>query len=152
MATNHEPGFLREIGRRVPWRVATAFGLLFGLSWAAIGAMELSAIRVPYVNNSGLLGLAIFFAAGFVGASRGRQIDQGFSAVLVAIFIGFAVAMIAGPLTVLAVSSQITVDIPRAMWEATDVPLPQMLLLGLPVGALGAGLATWLRHLARSAV
>src|SRR5262245_44230801 len=96
---------IREVGARVPWRVAVIFGAGLGLTFVAQGVLEMFAVPIPRAINGGLPGLAMIFAAALIGASRGREFDQGLSAAFMTIMIGFFVAIIVGPLSVIGASA-----------------------------------------------
>ena len=126
--------FLLVPVRRMPWRVATVFGAFLGVTLVAGNA-------IPVLQPLGLaLGSATVVAAGIIGASRGREFDQGILAVLGAIVLANLVGAIA------IVSSLPGTYSWSALVEALDLPLPGMLVLGVPVGTVGAGFATWLNH------
>ena len=86
------------------------------------------------------IGLATVVGAGITGVSRGREFDQGILAVLGAIILANLVGAIA------IVSSLPETHSWSAVVEALDLPLPGMLLLGVPVGTVGAGIAAWLNR------
>ena len=117
--------------QRVPWLVAIVFAALLALD-IVVG----NVFTIPHIPHVFLLregpGLAACFAAGLVGASRGREFDQGLvaalSAIVIANLIGAAVSIATDPAS------------------ALDLPLPGMVLLGVPLGAVGAGIGTWLSH------
>ena len=114
------------------WRAATVFGAFLGLT-LVVGDV------IPALQPLGTaLGVATCLAAGIVGASRGRAFDQGIATVFAAIVI----AVIA---VVVVMSSR------AASAEPLDLPAEGMLLLGVPVGAVGAGIASWLNHRASAA-
>ena len=131
--------FLLTPVRRVPWRVATLFGVLLALLLVAGNVIP---VTQPFGTG---LGVAACLAAGIVGASRGREFDQGIAAVLVAIVI----ANVFGAMMI--VSSLAGTHSASALVDALDLPLPGMLMLGVPVGTVGAGIATWLSHRASAA-
>jgi len=118
--------FLLAPVSRVPWRVTALFGAFLGL---------LIIMPDAVAPMSQPAGLTACFAAGFVGASRGRQFDQGLLAVFGAILIGNLIGLI-GELLASAV--------------VLDLPLPGMLLLGVPVGTVGAGTGAWISYRRRS--
>jgi len=131
--------FLLVPVRRMPWRVATVFGAFLGLTLVAGNAM-------PVLQPSGMaLGLATVVAAGVMGASRGREFDQGILAVIGAIVLANVIGAIA------IVSSLPGTLSWSAVVDALDLPLPGMLILGIPVGTVAAGIATWLNHRASTA-
>src|SRR5688572_12886208 len=124
--------FLLVPVRRMPWRVATVFGAFLGVTLVVGSA-------IPVLQPLGMaLGLATVVASGTIGASRGREFDQGILAVLGAIILANLVGAIA------IVSSLPGPHSWSAVVEALDLPLPGMLLLGVPVGTVGAGIAAWL--------
>jgi hypothetical protein len=131
--------FLLAPVRRMPWRVATLFGVLLGLPLVVGNLIEMSG-PVWRVLGDAPGGVAVCFAAGFVGASRSREFDQGILAVLAAIVI----ANLMGAIVI--VSSLSGTHSWSAVIEALDLPLVGMLFLGIPVGTVGAGMATWLSH------
>jgi hypothetical protein len=116
--------FLLAPVRRVPWSVATLFGAVLVL------IMVVSHMVAPHVFVW-QVGVAACFAPGLVGASRGREFDQGILAAFAAIVIAFVI----GAGVLIATNSM------NAL-----VPLPAMILLGLPIGTVGAGVGTWLSH------
>jgi hypothetical protein len=118
---NDLPDFLLGPIARVPWRVTVLFGVVLGLS---IIFADSSVVSIP-------AGLATCCAAGFVGASRGREFDQGLLAVIGAILIGNLIGLIAAL---------------RASAFPLDLPLLGMLLLGVPVGTVGAGVGAWVSY------
>ena len=136
--------FLLAPVRRIPWRVATLFGVLLGLPLVVGNVIEVSG-PVWHVVGDAPGGVAVCLAAGFVGASRGREFDQGILAVLVAIVIANLMGVI------VIVSSLPETHSWSAVVEALDLPLGGMLLLGIPAGTVGAGIATWLNHRASAA-
>jgi hypothetical protein len=125
--------------RRIPWRIAAVSGVLLALT-AVVG--NVIAVSGPVWHALGREpgGMAVCFAAGLVGASRRREFDQGILAVIAAIVIANLVDA-----TVIVFSLAGTHSA-RAVVDALDLPLPGMLLLGVPVGTMGAGIATWLSH------
>ena len=131
--------FLLAPVRRLPWRVAALFGVVLALP-LVVG----NVIAVPHVLGPAI-GLPTCFAAGFAGASRGREFDQG----LVAVFAAIVIANLVGAIVI--VSSLAGTHSAGAVVDALDLPLPGMLLLGVPVGTVGAGIATWLSHRASAA-
>ena len=114
--------FLLAPIRRVPWNVATAFGVVLVL------IMVVGNVVAPraFVWKADV---AACFAPGLVGASRGREFDQGILAVFAAIVIAFGI----GAGILIATNSM------NAL-----VPLPAMILLGLPIGTVGAAVGAWL--------
>jgi len=132
--------FLLAPARRVPWRVATLFGVFLGLT-LVVG--DVIPVTQPLRTA---LGVATCLAAGYVGASRGREFDQGILAVFTAIVIANLVAA-----AVIVVSSPTALNSASALFDALDLPLPGMLLLGVPVGTIGAGVAAWRSHRASAA-
>ena len=134
--------FLLAPARRMPWRVATLFGAFLALTLVA-NSLAVTSGLTRHVLREGS-GLAVCFAAGLAGASRGREFDQGILAVLAAIVIANLVGAI-------VIVSSAGAHSTGAVAEALDLPLPGMLLLGVPIGAVGAGIATWLSHRASAA-
>lgn len=129
--------FLVAPVRRIPWRVATLFGAILALSLVADDVVAfLGPVRHGLAAG---IGLAACCAAGLVGASRGREFDQGILAVVTAIVIANVLAAIA------IVPSLAATHSAGALIQALDLPLPGMLLLGIPAGTVGACLAAWLR-------
>ena len=123
--------FLLAPARRTPWLVATAFGVVLALI-LVVGNV------IPIAQPFGVaLGVAACFAAGMIGASGGREFDQGIAAVLVAIVIANVIGAVASLATNPA--------------SALDLPLPGMVLLGLPAGTVGVCVAAWLTHRRRVA-
>lgn len=116
--------FLLAPARRTPWPVAILFGAILGLMLMAGNVITISH------SLGGALGMAACLAAGMAGASRGREFDQGILAVLAAIVI----ANVIGAVAIVATNPA----------SPLDLPLPGMLLLGLPVGTVGAALGAWL--------
>jgi drug/metabolite transporter (DMT)-like permease len=124
--------FLLTPVRRTPWRAATVFGAFLGLI-LVVGDV------IPVLQPLGTaLGVATCLAAGVGGASRGREFDQGIATVFAAIVIAL-------------ISFVVVMSSPAASAEPLDLPAGGMLLLGVPVGAVGAGIATWLNHRASAA-
>jgi hypothetical protein len=134
--------FLLAPAHRTPWRVATLFGALLGLTLVVGDVVTMSGLR-PH----GLVGtaLATCFAAGLLGASRDHEFDQGILAALVAIVIANLIDLLAG-LGVIGAASLAGTNSASLVREATDLPLLGMMLLGLPVGTVGAGVGAWLRY------
>ena len=130
--------FLLAPIRRMPWRVAVLFGLLLALP-LVVGNMIAVSGPVWRVLGEGS-GVAVCFAAGLAGASRRREFDQG----ILAVFAAIVIANLVGAIVI--VSSVAGTHSASAVVEALDLPLPGMLLLGVPVGTVGAGIATWLSH------
>ena len=99
---------------------------------------------IPHLLGPGI-GVPTLFAAGLVGASREREFDQGILAVLAAILIANVIGAI------VIVSSLPGTHSASAVMDALDLPLPGMLLLGVPVGTVGAGVAAKRSHRASAA-
>ena len=123
--------FLLAPFRRVPWSVVTVFSAVLGLILVVA-----SAIRIPLPLGEAT-SLAACFAAGMVGASRGREFDHGILAVLVAIVL----ANVIGVPTIIATKSASALHIVPARFGGL-----RMLVLGLPVGTAGAAVGAWLSH------
>lgn len=123
--------FLLAPVRRVPWLVAIVFGALLALDIVVDNVFTIPHIPHVFLLREGP-GLAACFAAGLVGASRGREFDQGLAAVLAAIVIANLIGA--------------WVSMARDPTSALDLPLPGMMLLGVPLGTVGAGIGTWLSH------
>jgi hypothetical protein len=123
----------------MPWRVAMLFGVVLGLPLVVGNRIDMSGPAWSVVRDAPG-GVAVCCAAGFLGASKGREFDQGIVAVLGAIIIA---NVIAASVTLLSLSAGHSWS---AAIEALDLPLPGMLLLGLPAGAVGAGIAIWCSH------
>jgi drug/metabolite transporter (DMT)-like permease len=130
--------FLLAPVRRLPWRVATVFGALLSLILVAGDVVAMSGL-LRHVLGEGTA-VAACFAAGFVGASRRREFDQG----ILAVFAAIVIANLVGAIVI--VSSLAGTHSASAVAEALDLPLPGMLLVGVPIGTVGAGIATWLSH------
>jgi len=110
--------------------------------------------------------VATCFAAGLVGASLGispRTQDgvraiagtpqvfvQGILAVLAAILLANLILLMAGAWVIAAASSAGTSSA-SLVRDATDLPLIGMVLLGLPIGTVGAGVGAWLVYRRRVA-
>ena len=137
--------FLLAPARFVPWRVAVLFGALLGLPLVSDNVVAMSGLVTP-ASRTGF-GLAACFAAGILGASRGREFHQGILAVFAAILIANLIGLAGGMFAIRAATLAGTIS-PSLVREATDLPLFGMLLLGLPVGTIGAGVGAWLsrRH------
>lgn len=133
--------FLFAPARLVPWRVAVVFGALLGLPLLSDNVVAMAG-RVAYVSPTGL-GVAACFAAGLVGACRGREFYQGVLAVFWAILIANLIGLAGGVVAIRAATLAGTIS-PSLVREATDLPLLGMVLLGLPVGTVGAGVGAWL--------
>ena len=142
------PSF-REVVRRTPWGVVGVCGVLLGL--VLVGRVLLDAIipTADYAPRSAVttwLGLLICLAAGFAGASRGRLFHQGVLAVFGTISLGFVVAIVGGPMSVVGMAMVSAIDYPRNIVEALDVPLPMMLVVGGVVGTVSAFVAALLNE------
>jgi hypothetical protein len=135
--------FLLAPARIVPMRIAVVFGALLGLPLVSDNLVAMSGLVTP-ASRTGF-GLAVCFAAGLVGAGRGREFVQGVLAVFVAILIANLIGLVGGVLAIRAATLAGTAS-PSFVREATDLPLFGMLLLGLPVGTVGAGVGAWLSH------
>lgn len=135
--------FLVAPVRRTPWRVAALFGVLLALPLVVGNVVTVSG-PIWRVLGEGS-GVAACFAAGLVGASRRREFDQG----ILAVFAAIVIANLVGAIVIVA--SLAGTHSAGAVVEALDLPLPGMLLLGVPVGTVGAGIATWLSHRATAA-
>ena len=135
--------FLLAPVRRLPWRVAALFGVLLALPLVVGNVIAVSG-PVWRVLGEGT-GVAVCFAAGLAGASRRREFDQG----ILAVFAAIVIANLVGAIVI--VSSVAGTHSASAVADALDLPLPGMLLLGVPVGTVGAGIATWLSHRASAA-
>ena len=134
--------FLLAPARRTPWHVATLVGVFLGLTLIVGDVVSMSGL-VPH----GLVGTALVacFVAGLLGVSRGRDFDQGISAVFAAILIANLIDLMAG-LGVVGAASLAGTNSASLVREATDLPLLGMMLLGLPVGTVGAGVGAWLSY------
>ena len=137
--------FLLAPVRRMPWLVATLFGVLLALPLVVRNMIVVTG-PVWHALGDAPGGVAVCFAAGFAGASRGREFDQGILAVLAAIIIANVIC------ASVVVSSLAGTHSASAVVEALDLPLGGMLLLGIPVGTVGAGIATWLNHRSSAAM
>jgi hypothetical protein len=135
--------FLLAPVRVVPMRVAVAFGVLLGLPLVSDTAIAMSGLVTPASRTR--FGLAVCFAAGMVGASRGREFYHGVVAVFAAILIANLIGLAGGLFAIRAATLAGTIS-PSLVREATDLPLVGMVLLGIPIGTLGAGFGVWLRH------
>jgi hypothetical protein len=135
--------FLLAPARLVPWRVAVVFGALLGLPLVSDNVVATAGL-VAHVSPTGL-GVAACFAAGILGASRGRGFHQGVLAVFAPILIANLIGLAGGLFAIRAASLAGTIS-PSLVREATDLPLLGMVLLGLPVGTVGAGVGAWLSH------
>ena len=124
-------------------RVAVVFGVLLGLPLVSDNMVAMSGLVTP-ASRTGF-GLAVCFLAGIVGASRGREFYQGILAVFAAILIANLIGLAGGLFAIRAASLTGTIS-PSLVREATDLPLVGMVLLGLPVGTVGAGVGAWLSH------
>jgi hypothetical protein len=136
--------FLLAPVRVVPLRVAILFGVLLALSlflpmtWFPMSGLAPHVLRTR-------TGVALCFAAGLVGASRGREFYHGILAVFAAILIANLIGLLGAAFAIRAATLAGTAS-PSFVRETTDLPLFGMVLLGLPVGTVGAGVAAWLRH------
>jgi hypothetical protein len=136
---------MKHFLRNVSWIVAVC-GSLLGLGFIAADlAYVLHWPRMAVQPDGSIYGLSLCFIAGLVGASRGRDYNAAVRAVFGTLFLGIAVAMIGGPLAILAVSPSLTMDRSLAIRESLAVPFPMMLVLGGIAGGAGGALATWLK-------
>jgi hypothetical protein len=133
--------FLLAPTRAVPMRVAVVFGVLLGLSLVSDRVVAVFGPVTPASRTA--FGLAVCFAAGIVGASRGREFYQGILAVFAAIITANLIGLAGGLLAIRAASLAGTTS-PSLVRDATDLPLVGMVLLGLPIGTVGAGVGAWL--------
>jgi hypothetical protein len=133
--------FLLGPVRLVPWRAATVFGAILGLE---LVVSDLVTIPGQYIFAT-WVGVATCLAAGLVGARRGREFYHGILVVFVAILVANLIDLLYGLAVIWAATSAGTASA-SLVRDATDLPLPGMVLLGLPVGTVGAGIAAWLGH------
>jgi hypothetical protein len=136
-----------ELLPRIP-RAAVLWGFALGAGFVIPGAYGLLKPASGSALSSGgagaAVGFAICFCAGFQAAWHQRDFGHGGVVALVAILIGFCVAIAGGVAAVLVISSFRAIDLARALYGAIEVPLPIMLILGGSIGALGAAIAAGL--------
>ena len=150
------PELLRDLRQellpRVPWRAAAVWGVALGATFVIRGVYDIFNPTTDWALRSQwttLAGLAICFCAGFQAAWRRKDFGYGGAVTLLAILIGFFVAIVGDVAAVLVISTFHKLDLASALYWALDVPLQVMLLLGGSVGAVGAAIAvgmTRFRH------
>jgi len=96
-------------------------------------------------------GLAICFCAGFQGTWRRKDFGHGGAVTMLAVLIGFFVAIFGDVAAVLVISTFHRLDLARELYWALDVPLQAMVLLGGSVGAVGAAVAVGMARFGLSA-
>ena len=142
----------QELLPRVPWRAAALWGVALGATFVIRGIYDIFNPTTDWAERSHwstMAGLAICFCAGFHGAWRRGDFGYGGVVAVLAILIGFVVAIFGNTAAVLLISTFRDLDLPRELAEARDVPLHVMLLLGGSVGAAGSAIAvavTRFRH------
>jgi hypothetical protein len=139
--------FLLSPVRLMPWRVATVFGALLGLELVANMATP---VGVATVFAAGLAGANLRIAPGIHEDGPPPAFVQGILTVFAAILLANLILLIAGAFVIAAATSAGTSSA-SLVREATDLPLPGMVLLGVPVGSVGAGIGAWLSHRRRDA-
>jgi len=136
-----------ELLPRVPWRAAAPWGIALGATFVFREVYDLFqpttdwAIRSEWSTAAGL---AICFSAGFQAAWRRRDFGHGGIVALVAILIGFFVAIVGNVAAVLVIHTFRSLDLSKEIYRALEVPLPVMLMVGGAFGAAGAAIAAGL--------
>jgi hypothetical protein len=129
------------------------WGVLLGSTFVIRFLFDTFIPTTDYGPRSAMLtraGLAICFAAGFRGTWRAGHIGMGAAVTLATIIVGFVVAVGGGIVAVLIVGAfSNNLDVPRALIDALEVPLPIMLVVGGAVGILGGTIATGLMAVRR---
>jgi hypothetical protein len=136
-----------EVMPRVPWRAAALWGIALGATFVIREVFDILKPTTDYgirALGTGRAGLAICFAAGFHGAWQCRDAGRGIVVAMVAILIGFLVAIAGDVAAVFAIYAFHDLDLPHALYWALEVPLPVMLVLGGIVGTVGAAIAVGL--------
>jgi hypothetical protein len=138
---------IRELLPSVPWRAAALWGIALGAGFVIRGVDDIlnpttdSAFRSGWSSGAGL---AICFCAGFQAAWRRRDFAHGGVVTLVAILIGFFVAIFGDVAAVLVISTFHKLDLAHELYWALEIPLPVMLLVGGSLGTVGAAIAVGL--------
>jgi hypothetical protein len=141
-----------EVVPIVPWRAAAFWGIALGATFVVRQVYDIFNPTTDYGLRSlasTRAGVAICFGAGFQAAWRSTNLGRGIVVTLVAILIGFVVAILGDLVSVLVISAFRDLDLARELASALEVPLPVMLALGGLVGAVGAAVAvslTKFRH------
>jgi hypothetical protein len=139
--------FRSELLPRVPWRAAALWGIALGATFVIRGVYDILAPTTDYAFRSHWstrAGLAICFCAGFQAAWRRRDFAHGGVVALVAILIGFFVAIFGDVAAVLVISTFHQLDLAQELYWALEVPLPVMLMVGGSLGIVGAAMAVGL--------
>ena len=136
-----------ELLPRVPWRAAALWGITLGAEFVIREVYDLLNPTTDYAIRSSwstTAGLATCFCAGFQAAWRRRDFAHGGVVTLVAILIGFLVAIVGNVAAVLVISTFRDLDLARALFWAVEVPLPIMVMVGGSLGTVGAAIAAGL--------
>jgi len=137
----------REVLPRIPWRAAVLWGIALGAGFVVRGVYDTLRPTTdwgPRSHWSTLLGFAICFSAGFQAAWHRKDFAHGGFVALLAIFIGFYVAIVGGVAAALVMSTFHKLNLESELYWALDVPLHVMVLVGGPIGILGAAIAAGL--------
>lgn len=132
------------------WRAAWIWGVALGATFVIRGVYDLLNPTTDYGLRSQwstLAGLAVCFGTGLHAAWRSKDWGRGSFVTVVAVVIGFGVAIVGGVIAVLVVDTFRSVNVPGAIAEALDVPLHVMLVLGGLAGSAGAAIAVGLTRL-----
>jgi hypothetical protein len=142
------PELLRDLKQdllpRVPWRAAAVWGVALGATFVIRSVYDIFNPTTDWALRSQLstlAGVTICFCAGFHGAWRRKDFGHGGAVTMLAILIGFFVAIFGSVAAVYVISTFHTLNLARELYGALDVPLQAMVLLGGSVGALGAAIA-----------
>ena len=140
----------RDLLPWIPWRAAAVWGIALGATFVCgeVAGLYGFSPRLPsYLARPhwlDLVGVAICFSAGFQAAWRSRDFGHGGLVALTAIVVGFAVAIVGDVSAVLIISRFRQLDLIARLYDAIEVPLPIMLMLGGSLGVTGAALAVGL--------
>jgi hypothetical protein len=152
------PSFLqvmREVMPRVPWRAAGIWGIALGSTFVI---REIYDIFNPTIDwgprslASTVAALTVCFGAGFYAVWRSRQLLQGIAVTMVAIVIGFLVAIVGNETAVLVIYPFHRLDLANELASALEVPLPVMLVIGGLAGTAGAAIAVYLTRFRNTTV
>src|SRR5580765_2080516 len=146
--------FRNELLPRLPWRAASLWGVALGATFVIRGVYDIFnpttdwAVRSQWTTMSGL---AICFCAGFQGTWRRKDFGHGGVVTMLAVLIGFFVAIFGDVAAVLVISTFHRLDLARELYWALDVPLQGMVLRGGSIGAVGAAVAVGMARFGLSA-
>jgi hypothetical protein len=138
---------MRELVPRIPWRAVTMWAVALGATFVIREVYDIFKTTNDYGLRSQwstVAGLVILFCAGFQSAWRSRDWARGSAVTLVAILLGFVVAVVGDVTAVLVISTFHNLDLREQLYWAIEVPLPVMLMLGGLVGMAGAAVAVGL--------